>query len=152
LHTDPDSHPMIALAEELMKLIGDKGSIIVWNKKFEGKCHEDLADLIPEYAEVFHGYNQRFFDLMEIFSKHLYVHYDFRGGFSIKDVLPVLVPDLTYKNLNVRDGSMAMNGWKKMMFEMDTEEEKQQMEHDLLEYCELHTLAMVKILEVLENI
>lgn len=152
LHIDPDSHPMIALAEELMKLIGDKGSILVWNKKFEGKCHEDLADLMPAYAEVFHGYNQRFFDLMEVFSKQLYVHHDFRGGFSIKDVLPVLVPDLTYKNLNVRDGSMAMNGWKKMMFEMNNEEEKQQMEHDLLVYCELDTLAMVKILEVLGNI
>jgi len=55
LHTDPKSHPMKALAEALMKVVGDKGSIIVWNKKFEGKCHEDLADLIPEHAEVFHG-------------------------------------------------------------------------------------------------
>ncbi|MDP4007865.1 MAG: DUF2779 domain-containing protein [Candidatus Peregrinibacteria bacterium] len=125
LHTDPNSHPMIALANELMKVMGGKGSIIVWNKKFEGKCHENLADLLPKHAEIFHGYNQRLFDLMEIFSKNHYVHPDFRGGFSIKDVLPVLVPKMSYKDLNLRDGAMAMNAWKKMMFEVEDVEKKQ---------------------------
>ncbi len=152
LHTDQHTHPMIALASELMKVISDEGSIIVWNKKFEGKCHEDIADLLSEHAEIFYGYNQRFFDLMEIFSKNHYVHPDFRGGFSIKDVLPVLVPEMSYKNLNVRDGAMAMNAWKKMMFEIEDKEERNKMKNDLLEYCKLDTLAMVKIFEALQTI
>jgi hypothetical protein len=86
---------------------------------------------------------------MEIFSKQLYLHPDFRGGFSIKNVLPVLVPELSYKELNVRDGSMAMTGWKTMMFEMKNQQDKDQMKQDLLIYCKLDTLAMVKIFEVL---
>lgn len=151
LHTDPESHPMIALANTLKKMMGKEGSIIVWNKKFEEKCNEDLADLMPDCAESFRDYNQRLFDLMEIFSKQLYLHPDFKGGFSIKDVLPVLVPQMSYTNLNVRDGSMAMNAWKKMMFEAVNEKEKEQLKKDLLEYCKLDTLAMVKIFEVLEK-
>ncbi|PIZ76296.1 hypothetical protein COY05_01485 [Candidatus Peregrinibacteria bacterium CG_4_10_14_0_2_um_filter_38_24] len=95
---------------------------------------------------------QRLFDLMEIFSKNHYVHHDFRGGFSIKDVLPVLVLEMSYKNLNIRDGSMAMNAWKTMMFEAKIQQEKDKIKHDLLKYCELDTLAMVKIFEVLKKL
>jgi len=152
LHVDSASHPMTALADSLTRLIEDRGSIVVWNKKFEGRCHTDLADLLPASAEVFHGYYQRFFDLMEVFSKNHYVHPDFKGGFSIKDVLPVLVPTMSYKNLNVRDGSMAMNAWKKMMFEIEDPREKIQMQEDLLQYCQLDTLAMVKIFEALQKL
>ena len=148
IHTDENSHPMRALADSLTKVIGDSGSIIVWNKKFESKCNEDIAELIPEYAEIFHGCNKRIYDLMNIFSKHHYYHHDFRGSFSIKAVLPVLVPELTYKNLNIQDGGMVMNGWKKMMFDMEDAGEKEVMTEDLLRYCELDTLAMVKIFEV----
>jgi len=89
---------------------------------------------------------------MEIFSKNHYVHHDFRGGFSIKDVLPVLVLEMSYKNLNIRDGSMAMNAWKTMMFEAKIQQEKDKIKHDLLKYCELDTLAMVKIFEVLKKL
>lgn len=149
LHTDKESHPMLALADNLTKVIGDEGSIIVWNKKFEGKCHEDIAELMPEYAEIFCGYNNRLFDLMDIFSKQNYLHPDFRGGYSIKDVLPTLVPDMTYKDLNIRDGGMAMNSWKRMMFEVIDQKDKDQIASDLLEYCKLDTLAMVKIFESL---
>ncbi len=152
LHTDEASHPTKALAEAILKVIGKEGSIIVWNKKFEGKCHEDLAILLPQYADIFYGYNQRLFDLMDIFQKNYYVHHDFRGGYSIKDVLPVLVPEMSYKSLNIRDGSMAMNSWKKMMLETEDQQEKNQIKHDLLKYCELDTLAMVKIFEVLRKL
>ncbi len=152
LETSRENHPMIALAKSLMEKMKVDGTVIVWNKKFEGKCHEDIAELMPEYAEVFHGYNQRMFDLMEIFSKNLYAHHDFRGSYSIKKVLPVLVPDLSYDGLNVSNGSMAMNAWKKMMFEVDDQKEREQIKDDLLKYCELDTLAMVRIFEALEKL
>lgn len=152
IHIDRDSHPMVALADELMKVLGDAGSIVVWNKKFEGKCHTDIAGLLPEYAEIFHGYNERMYDLMDVFSQHHYLRHEFRGKFSIKAVLPVLVPELSYESLNIQDGSMAVTGWKAMMFEMRYQNEKDLMKGDLLEYCRLDTLAMVKIFEVLEGL
>ncbi|MBT6069003.1 DUF2779 domain-containing protein [Candidatus Peregrinibacteria bacterium] len=150
LYTGELKHPMKALAESLMKVIGDMGSIIVWNDSFEGKCHRDIAELMPEYEDVFLGYNKRFYDLMEIFQKNLYVHHDFKGSYSIKAVLPVLVPGLTYDNLNIRDGAMAMTAWKTMMFEMEGDAKGgEAIAEDLLRYCELDTLAMVRIFEVL---
>lgn len=148
LHTEL-SCPMERLASQMREDIGDTGSVIVWNKKFEGKCDEDLAEAIPELSEFLLGINTRFFDLMEIFSKQLYVHKDFKGSFSIKYVLPVLAPGFSYSELNVRDGGMAMTAWKEMIFDGKSEDEQKQIAKDLLSYCELDTLAMVKILESL---
>lgn len=149
-HTD--GNPMPIIAEELAKHIGEIGSVVVWNKKFEMKCNEDLAQQVPEYADFFHDLNQRKFDLMEIFSKQLCVHPDFRGSASIKKVLPVIVPGLSYKDLAIQDGGMACNSWKQMMFGSVSQAEKDQIYADLLKYCELDTEAMVKIWEVLLKI
>ncbi len=149
-HTDVN--PMPALAKELSKHIGKTGSVVVWNKKFEMKCNEDLAEQVPEYADFFYDLNQRKFDLMEIFSKQLYVHPDFRGSASIKKVLPIIVPELSYKELTIQDGGMACNSWKQMMFGGLHQAEKDKIYTDLLKYCELDTEAMVKIWEALKNI
>jgi len=143
-------NPMSILAHQLREDIGDTGSVIVWNKKFEGKCNEDLAETVSELVGFMHGINNRFFDLMEIFSKQLYVHKDFKGSASIKYVLPILAPGFSYKDLNIQDGGMALTRWKEMMFDEKTQEEKNEIAKNLLSYCELDTLAMVKILETLE--
>jgi len=95
------------------------------------------------------AFNERLFDLMDIFQKNLYVHKDFKGKYSIKKVLPVFDPKLSYKELSIQNGSMAMNSWKKMVFESDNEAEKEQIKKDLLEYCKLDTWAMVRIYEEL---
>lgn len=145
-------NPMPALAEQLRADLGDIGSVIVWNKKFEMKCNEDLGEANPDLTEFFADVNNRVYDLMEIFSKYLYVHKDFKGSTSIKYVLPVLVPEVSYADLNVQDGGMAVTGWKRMMFETEDQGAKDQMARDLLAYCELDTLAMVKIWEALKDI
>ncbi len=145
-------NPMSNLVHRLREDIGDRGSVIVWNKKFEGKCNEDLSEAIPELSDFILGINQRFFDLMEIFSKQLYVHKDFKGSHSIKYVLPVLAPGFSYEGLNIRDGGMALTGWKEMIFDEKTPKEQAEIASNLLDYCELDTMAMVKILEALESI
>jgi hypothetical protein len=147
-----DTNPMKPLTEALKEVIGDEGSIVVWNKKFESKCHEYIGEVYPEYSELMESLNERVFDLMEIFQKNLYVHKDFKGKYSIKKVLPVLDPDLSYEGLNISDGSMAMNSWKKMVFETASEAEKEKIRKDLLEYCKLDTWAMVRIYEFLKNL
>ena len=64
----------------------------------------------------------------------------------------MLDPDLSYEGLNISDGSMAMNSWKKMVFETASEAEKEKIRKDLLEYCKLDTWAMVRIYEFLKNL
>ncbi len=150
LHTEV-GNPMESLAKRLREDIGDEGSVIVWNKKFEGKCNEDLAALCPDLSIFLHGITNRFYDLMEIFSKQLFVHRDFKGSYSIKAVLSVLVPALSYAHLDIRDGGMACSTWKKMIFETQDASKKQEIAVSLRKYCELDTLAMVKILEALKG-
>lgn len=140
------------LAKSLREDIGDEGSVIVWNKKFEGKCNEDLAELCPELSTFFHGINNRFYDLMEIFSKQLFVHKDFKGSYSIKAVLSVLVPTLSYKDLEIRDGGMACSTWKEMVFDTNDEAKKLEIARNLKKYCELDTLAMVEIQRELKKL
>lgn len=151
LHTET-GNPMSSLANKLREDIGDEGTVIVWNKKFEGKCNEDLASFIPDLAIFLHGINNRFYDLMEIFSKQLFVHKDFKGSYSIKAVLSVLVPSLSYKDLEIRDGGMACSAWKGMIFGTDSEPKKLECSINLKKYCELDTLAMVEIFRELRKL
>lgn len=146
------SNPMGELAKQLREDIGDEGSVIVWNKKFEGKCNEDLALFIPDLAPFLYGINKRFYDLMEIFSKQLFVHKDFKGSYSIKSVLSVLVPTLSYSALDIKDGGMACNAWKKMVFDTTDTAKKEQFATNLRKYCELDTLAMVEIFRALQKL
>ena len=107
--------PSKEITEELLKVIGSKGSVIVWNKSFERGRNKELGLLQPMYADEFALINERIFDLMEIFSKGLYVDYRFHGSASIKKVLPVLVPNLSYADLEIGEGATAMTKWWEMV-------------------------------------
>jgi hypothetical protein len=68
---------------------------------------------------------------------------------SIKSVLPALVPDLTYDGMAIANGEAASRHFAQLLngtFTGDVEA----LRADLLSYCELDTLAMVRILAVLE--
>jgi len=163
--------PSINMIEQMQKDIGDKGSIIIWSK-FERTQNNSMKRRYPQYSDLIENMNNRLWDLMEIFSKNWYLHPDFRGSYSIKKILPVLVPELTYKKMAISDGSMAMTKWVQMVYgggitattyaeseedesePVDIEqikvekEQKDKIKNDLLRYCELDTLAMVRILDV----
>lgn len=141
--------PSKEITEQLLKVIGAKGSIFVWNKNFEYKRNEELASLQPMYAEELSAINARIFDLMEIFKHGLYVDYRFHGSASIKKVLPVLVPHLSYQNLTIGEGATAMTAWWEMVH---GKTDKDQTAKNLLEYCKLDTLAMVEIWKVLHSL
>ena len=107
-----------------------------------------MAEQYPEYKEFLTDINNRMFDLMEIVSKGYYLHPDFKGSWSIKIVLPVMVPELSYKDLAINKGDMAMIAWWEMVHNSDTVA-KQKTADSLLQYCGLDTLTMVKIWEKL---
>ena len=146
LHQE-NSNPIVPLCCALQKDIGNVGSVIVWNKGFEGMCNRRMAETAPEFSDFLINVNARFFDLMEVFSKRMYVHKDFKGSSSIKKVLPVLVPELSYQMLDIKDGGTATTNWGKLIFAMQEEEEIRETVYALFEYCKMDTLAMVKILQ-----
>lgn len=138
---DPAKH----LATELCKVIGETGSVIVWNKGFECGRNDELAVLCPDLAPRLKSINERVYDLMDIFKDGLYVDHRFHGSASIKKVLPVLCPELSYKELEIGEGTKAMLAWYEMVHENLTAEEKEQIRQNLLTYCKLDTWAMVEI-------
>ena len=73
------------------------------------------------------------------------------GGYSIKSILPALVPELSYDDLEIKEGGTASNTFLSMVngtFGGDIKETRRQ----LLEYCKLDTYAMVKILDIIKEV
>lgn len=136
-----------------MKLHFDKtGSIITWNMSFEKSCNDTLAQFVPTEAQFLKDINARIVDLMIPFSNGWYVDSGFNGSASIKYVLPVLVPELSYKELNIQEGGSAQRVWMETILDGKNASQKDQILANLLVYCGLDTLAMVKIYNVLNNL
>lgn len=150
LSREASSAALEALAAQMREDIGDKGSVIVWNKVFERDRNKELAELFPEYASFYESLNTRIYDLMDVFAKNYYVHPGFLGKCSIKYVLPVLVPELSYKDLAIGKGDIASVRWYEIVTSENTSD-ADQVFADLLAYCKLDTLAMVKIYEHLTS-
>ncbi|MCX6924540.1 MAG: DUF2779 domain-containing protein [Verrucomicrobia bacterium] len=144
LSTTPGD-PGEALCCSLRRHIGDTGTIVVWNKKFECGINRELGERIPGAKAFLDSVNSRVYDLMDIFSKQYYVHKGFKGGTSIKDVLPVLVPELSYKDLSIQEGGTASQSWDKITSDETSPAEKDAIARDLRLYCERDTYAMYVI-------
>jgi hypothetical protein len=149
LHKDKVS-PAESLTKTLVSHIGDSGTIITWNMGFEKSCNSIIGSLLPEYAEFYEKLNNRIVDLMLPFSQNWYIDAGFKGSASIKYVLPVLVPELSYKTLGIQEGASAQRHWMEAVLDGKRDAEKQQILDDLIEYCKLDTLAMVEIYKVLK--
>lgn len=158
---DKATDPSKAFAESLRKNIGSVGNVIVWNKGFECTINKHIAERVPEAADFIADLNSRVYDLMDIFTKQHYVHKDFKGSVSIKKVLPVLAPELSYKELAIQEGGTAASSWLKLVSpviairqpaEKQSYINKAQLKKDMLEYCKMDTLAMVRILEELQKV
>lgn len=149
LHTER-TDPRHPLSEQLIEDIGPVGTIIAYNASFEKSVILGLADFIPDLSHHLHALISRFWDLLDVFRNH-YFDPAFKGSNSIKSVLPVLCPELSYKELDVQDGSSAQVTWLKLI-SSDTTEEKAALSSALRSYCHLDTLAMVRIYKYLREL
>ncbi|NCN05094.1 MAG: DUF2779 domain-containing protein [Spirochaetales bacterium] len=149
LHTEP-TDPRIPLSTELLNDIGPDGTIIAYNASFEKSVITSLASYIPDLSHHLLSLIPRFWDLLDIFRNH-YFDSAFNGSNSIKSVLPVLCPDLSYKTLDIQDGSSAQVTWLEIISTKD-EEKKTALSSGLHFYCHLDTLAMVRIYQYLKDL
>lgn len=150
LFTD-SSDPSLELAESLQENIGATGSVIVWNKSFECGINEALGGRVLLKKAFLQSVNDRVFDLMDIFKKQYFVHKDFRGSTSIKRVLPVVAPELSYKDLEICEGGTASQSWNRLTTSEMSAEEKLKIAEDLRKYCERDTYAMYVIWKHLDE-
>jgi hypothetical protein len=150
LHIAPTC-PDMALLDALRRDMPATGSVITWNQTFERGINDKLAARNPSAASFLIGVNARVVDLMDVFSDQAYVHPGFRGRTSIKAILPVLVPALSYKALAIQEGATATVRWNEIATGAVSEAEASRIAADLLAYCALDTRAMVEIWRVLEG-
>ena len=124
---------------------------MVYNIGFERGKLNDLIEVFPEFSNKLSGIVNRLKDLMIPFQQKWYYTPEMRGSYSIKYVLPALVPELSYDDLDIKEGGTASNTFLSMVnetFEGDAQKTRRQ----LLEYCELDTYAMVRILDKLREV
>lgn len=151
LHTD-SSNPILPLLEQLKQDIGKVGTVLAWHMSFEKSRNSEMAEMFPEYKDFIDDLNSRIQDLKIPFSKHWLVDKDFYGSASLKKVLPVMVPELSYKILNIQRGDEAQSIWMNTFLSGKEVENKEQIIDNLKKYCELDTFAMVEIWRRLREI
>ncbi len=139
--------PRRACAEGLVEHMGSEGILIAYNAGFEKRVIRELAEIYLDLSEPLLAMNERFVDLLPI-TRRAYYHPSQKGSWSIKAVLPALVPELSYSDLDgVQHGGDAQLAW--MLATEADPKERSKIADQLLEYCKLDTLAMVRIVEAL---
>jgi hypothetical protein len=117
----------------------------VYHQQFESQRLSELASWLPEFAGQIEKIQGRLWDLLPIIRNHVY-HPKFCGSFSLKAVLPALIPEMTYEGMVVADGQTAGLAWERLIGGSVDQAESERITKALLDYCGQDTLAMVKLL------
>ncbi len=134
--------PRRPLAAALLDAAGDVGSICVYSG-FERRVIKALSRELPDLSLELDALLERLWDLLKVVAGNYY-HADFHGSFSIKQVLPVLVPEMGYENLTIADGREASAAYQNSL-DCDDGEERQRIHDALRQYCRQDTLAMLEL-------
>jgi predicted RecB family nuclease len=143
------SDPRPAFISALNDALGDRGSIVVYHQRFESQRLSDLALWLPEFSDRINKIQRRLWDLLPVIRNHVY-HPAFGGSYSLKSVLPALVPQMTYEGMVVEDGQAAGLAWESLISDASDRDEGERITEALLAYCGQDTLGMVRLLEKLQ--
>ncbi len=129
----------------LFRALGESGSIVVY-AAFESQRLSELTAWLPEFAGRIKTIQSRLWDLLPVVRDHVY-HPAFAGSYSLKAVLPALVPEMTYDGMTVANGQDAGLAWESLVRGGLDQSEHERTREALLEYCGQDTLALVRLLE-----
>ena len=143
--------PRRAIAERLCADIPKNVCVIAFNASFERSRIKKLANTFTDLAEHLKAINHNIHDLMIPFRERYYYNEAMQGSYSIKSVLPALFPEDSELDYNALDE--IHNGGEASAAFADLQKHKPEeiavIRENLLRYCGLDTLAMVKILNKL---
>ena len=144
-----DKDPREEFTRTLLDTLGKKGTIFIYTT-YEKRIIEELAGYLPQLRSDLLLIIDRFKDFCAIIKKYFY-RPGFHGSFSLKSVLPALVPDMSYGNLAIQEGSIASVEYLRMLDPATPPGEKAKVKQDLFTYCGYDTLGMVKIRDELRK-
>lgn len=154
--SDPRRPLVLAMLETLEAQAADSTRAncpILTYSPYEKRMIGELAEALPDLKRRLLALLARLLDLLPIIRNHVYAR-EFGGGFSIKKVLPALVPNMGYGDLDIAEGGMASLKYMEMIELLKVEgrnEAAQKIYNDLWLYCERDTNAMVVLLKMLEG-
>jgi hypothetical protein len=144
----PESDPRRPLALALLEAAGHAGPICVYSG-FERRMIKALSRELPDLSLALDALLERLWDLLKVVQSHYY-HPEFHGSFSIKQVLPVLVPEMSYDDLSIAEGREASAAYQNSL-DCDDPAERKRIHAALKEYCRQDTLAMLALRRVLSQ-
>jgi len=137
--------PSRAFADTLLKVCGDGGPVYVYNQRFEAGIIKGLAERFPRLKRPLEQIIIRIVDLLPIARDHYY-HHEQHGSWSIKAVLPTILPELDYETLDgVQDGGMAIQAFTEAISDGTSTDRKVEIRTQLEAYCSRDTYAMVRL-------
>ena len=144
-----------------------KGTMLAQFTTYEKGRLEELAALYPEYSDKLLAIRDKSADLLHLLQNNKemyngmknadifnYYHKDLSGSYSIKKTLPVLVPTLTYKGMDVGNGVqayIAYINYDSAQPTFNTLRTKADRREALKRYCQQDTWAMVEILRAVRE-
>jgi hypothetical protein len=143
------SDPRREFIHSLCNAVGERGSIVVYNQQFESQRLSELAAWLPECSGCIKKIQRRLWDLLPIVRNHVY-HPAFAGSYSLKAVLPALIPEMSYAEMQVANGQDAGLAWESLVRGNLDGVERDRIEKALLEYCGQDTLALLKLVKRLQ--
>lgn len=147
----PGVDPRRALCEQLLAAIPAEACVLAYNQSFEKGVLRELAVQFPDLTGEINQRIENIRDLMVPFRRRDVYRWRMNGSYSIKEVLPAMVPELSYAGMEIADGVAAMQAYHDMCA-MEPGEELERLRTAMLEYCRMDTLAMVRILGELKRL
>ncbi len=143
-----DEDPRKEFAETLIAQLAGAATVVVYSS-FEQTRLRQLADALPDLRPALEAIlSLSWVDLLQVVRSHYY-HPDFHGSFSIKSVLPALVPEFGYGDLEIQQGELASLAFLEIVDPDTSAKRREQLRADLLAYCGRDTEAMVRIVDAL---
>ena len=128
------------------------GTYVAYNVTFEKMILKNLLESIEwtekERVQIQNIIDQTI-DLMDFFQNFNIYHKNFFGSLSIKKTLPALVPkfESSYQQLKIQKGDQASAFYFNYLYELIDQQTWTENAQHLRQYCELDSLAMLKIYE-----
>jgi len=142
--------PRKLLAQGLAEIIPAGSCVLAYKMSFEQGVILELCNQFPKFKKKLMAIHDSILDLMIPFQNKAMYKKEMNGSYSIKVVLPALVPELNYANMEINQGGQASSTYA-TLYLIEDKKEREKIRKDLLDYCKLDTLAMVKILDKLRE-
>ena len=146
---DGDDDPRQGFITSLLEAVPANGSIVAYSG-YEERILRQLADEFPQYEAQLIALTERLVDLLQIV-RDCYYHPEFHGSFSIKAVVPVLAPQLSYDELDIPEGRAASAAYQRLLTDDVPPAQATKIRQSLLTYCGQDTEAMLRVYQALKK-